>query len=69
MLELLRLPWYIRIPIALSLIGIGVLVFLYGENVNTFSVRRFAPGAILVVGGAVLLLMGPSKAQKRGYHF
>ena len=57
----IELPWWMRLGVALLLMAVGLLVFLYG------SVKGGA--ALFGLGFILLVLGGKSESEKKGYRF
>ncbi len=57
------LPWWVRYPIALLLIGLGSAPYFLGPDWAKLRCDS------LYLCGMVLLLIGPSEGQKKGYRF
>ncbi|MEX0777267.1 MAG: hypothetical protein WD042_16305 [Phycisphaeraceae bacterium] len=57
------LPWWIRYPLALGMMAIAVLLFLFANPMPALLV-----GGLFAVG-LILLFIGPTDADKKGYRF
>lgn len=55
-----ELPWWLRIGVALILIGVSTVVYLISDRIWIWG---------WVVGALLLFIGGPSQTEKRGYRF
>ena len=58
-----NLPAWVRYPVALAIMGVGIAIFCLADRIPLYTVGT------LVGLGFVLMMLGPSDSDKNGYKF